>query len=63
MCDSSAAVHEPGGELTIAGMDELDRMAIGRKTYRFVRRVMKNPELKALIQKRAAEIRAQEGNT
>ena len=63
MCDISVAVQEPGGELTIAAMNEWDRMAIGRKTYRFVRRVMQNPELKALIQKRAAEIRAEEGNT
>ena len=49
-----------GGELTIAAMDEYGRMEIGRKTYRFVRRVMQNPELKKIIQARAAEIRAAE---
>ena len=41
-------------------MDEWQRLEIGRKTYNFVRTVMRNPEYRAMIQKRAAEIRAQE---
>lgn len=51
---------EPGGEATIAAMDEYSRAEIGRKTYRFVRRCMKDPILRAVIQARAAEIRAEE---
>ena len=47
-----------GGELTVAAMDEYDRMEIGRKTFRFVRRVMDNPMYRQMIQARAAEIRA-----
>lgn len=50
-----------GGELTIAAMDEYSRLEIGRKTYNFVRRCMQNPELRAKIQARAAELRAQNG--
>ena len=50
----------PGGEANIAAMDEYSRIEIGRKTYRFVRRCMQDPELKARIQARAAEIREQE---
>ena len=52
--------HAAGGEVTIAAMDEYSRAEIGRKTYRFVRRCMQNPELRAKIQARAAEIRAEE---
>lgn len=52
------AAGDQGGEATIAAMDEYSRAEIGRKTYRFVRRVMRNPEMKALIKKRAEEIRA-----
>ena len=50
---------EPGGEATIAAMDEYSRAEIGRKTYRFVRRCMQNPELREKIQARAAELRAE----
>lgn len=49
-----------GGEATIAAMDEYSRAEIGRKTYRFVRRCMKDPELRARIKARAAELRAQQ---
>lgn len=53
----------PGGaELAIAAMDEYSRAEIGRKTYRFVRRCMQNPELRAKIQARAAQLR-EERNT
>ena len=54
----AAAEVKSGGELTIAAMDEYDRMEIGRKTYRFVRQVMRNPVYREMIQTRAAEIRA-----
>ena len=46
-----------GGELTIAAMDEYSRTNIGQSTYRFVRRCMRDPELRARIKARAAEIR------
>lgn len=53
----------PGGaELAIVAMDEYSRAEIGRKTYRFVRRCMQNPELRAKIKARAAQLR-QERNT
>ena len=48
-----------GGEATIAAMEEYSRLEIGRKTYRFVRRCMQDPELRARIKSRAAELRAE----
>lgn len=42
----------------LSGLDEDSRLEIGRRTYRFVRRCMQDPELRARIQTRAAEIRA-----
>ena len=48
-----------GGEAAIAAMDEYRRAEIGRKTYRFVRRCMQDPELRARIKARAAELRAE----
>lgn len=56
-------VAEEGAEATIAAMEEWSRLEIGRKTYNFVRSVMRNPELRAIIKARAAEIRAAEGVT
>lgn len=50
-----------GGEAAVESMDSDSRLEIGRKTYRFVRRVMQDPVLKARIQARAAELRAEEG--
>lgn len=49
-----------GGELALEAMDEYQRYEIGRKTYNFVRSVMRNPEYRKLIQERAAKIRAEE---
>lgn len=49
-----------GGELTIAAMDKYSRWFIGRRTYLFARRCMRNPELRAKIKARAAEIDAEE---
>lgn len=49
-----------GGETTIAAMDENSRHEIGRKTYRFVRRVMQDPEMRARIRARAEELRQSE---
>ena len=48
-----------GGELTLAAMDEYSRMELGRKTLMFVRRCMRDPELRAKIKARAAQIRAE----
>lgn len=47
-----------GGEVTLAAMDEVSRTNIGRSTYRFVRRLMQNPEYREMIRARAAEIKA-----
>ena len=49
-----------GGELALEAMDEYQRLEIGRKTYNFVRSVMRNPEYRKMIQERAAQIRAAE---
>ena len=51
-----------GGELTIAAMNEYSFAEVGRKTYRFVRRVMQNPEYRELIRARAAQIREEEAS-
>lgn len=47
-----------GAADVIESMDEVSRCNIGMHTYRFVKRVMRNPEYRAAIQKMAAEIRA-----
>ena len=47
-----------GGELTISAMQPYEKAEIGRKTLCFVRRCMQNPDLRAQIKARAAEIRA-----
>ena len=47
-----------GGELTIQAMDEVSRLNIGRKTYNFVRNVMRDPELREAFEKKKAELRA-----
>ena len=49
-----------GGEMTIDAMDQYSRWFIGRRTYLFARRCMKNPELRERIKARAAEIREEE---
>ena len=60
-CDSGYYIKiARSGELALEAMDEYQRYEMGRKTYNFVRSVMRNPEYRAMIQKRAAEIRAQE---
>lgn len=51
-----------GAELTIAAMDQYALAEIGRKTYRFVWRVMQNPEYSAMIKARAAQIREEEAS-
>lgn len=48
-----------GGELTLAAMDEYSRLELGRKTLMFVKRCMRDPELRAKIKARAEEIRAE----
>ena len=47
-----------GGEETIAAMDEVSRTNIGQSTYNFVKRLMRNPEYRAMIKAKAAEIEA-----
>lgn len=47
-----------GGEMTILAMDETSRLNIGRKTYNFVRSVMRDPELREAFEKKKAELRA-----
>lgn len=47
-----------GGEAAIAAMDDSSRYEIGRKTYEFVRRVMRNPEYRAMVQERVQKNRA-----
>lgn len=47
-----------GGELTIQAMDEASRLNIGRKTYSFVRSVMRDPDLRELFEKTKADLRA-----
>lgn len=54
-------IDEIGAEATIAHMQEWSRLEIGRKTYNFARRLMRDPELRTIIKARAAEIRAAEG--
>lgn len=46
-----------GAEVTIAAMDQYSYLEIGRKTYDFVRRMMRNPEYAEMINTRAAQIR------
>lgn len=53
-----AKLNGVGGEATIAAMDDNARMAIGRKTLRFVQEVMKDPVLREKIEARAEELRA-----
>lgn len=52
-----------GGDLALEVMDEYQLLEAGRKTYNFVRSVMRNPELRAMIRKRAAEIREEEARS
>lgn len=56
----SVEVITGGGELTIAAMGEYSRLKIGRKTYEFAKRVMRDPILREKVKQRAAEISAAE---
>ena len=47
-----------GAELTLAAMDEHERWAIGRQTYLFVMRVLRDPELRKLHAQKKAELQA-----
>ena len=58
--DKARAQLSGGGERALAAMNEDQLCEIGRTTYNFVRRMMRNPELRAVIQARAAQIRAEE---
>ena len=50
--------NKPGGELALEAMSEYSLEEMGRKTLSFVRRMMQNPEARAIIEARAAQIRA-----
>lgn len=41
----------------LGNFDEYSRLNIGQSTYQFVRRLMRNPETRALIQQRAAQMK------
>ena len=50
-------VAPPGGGADVINtMDEVSRDNIGRETYRFVRRIMRDPVMKAQIRKMVAEM-------
>lgn len=48
-----------GGEAAVAAMSEGQRIELGRRTCRFVRRIMLDPEIRGKIQARAAQLRAE----
>lgn len=58
--DKARAELSGGGELTLEAMSDSQRYEVGRSTYDFVRRAMRNPEFRAMIQNRVAENRAAE---
>ena len=58
--DRARAELPGGGELALEAMNDDQRYEMGRATYNFVRSVMRNPEMRAIIQARAAQIRAAE---
>lgn len=45
-----------GAELTVAAMDDVSRTNIGQSTYRFVRRLMQDPEARAKIKTQADRV-------
>jgi hypothetical protein len=49
-----------GGELALEAMDKYELEDMGRRTYHFVRSVMRNPELRQVIRAMAEQIRAEE---
>lgn len=56
--NNNRIVTAGGAEETLAAMDDVSYTNIGQNTYRFVRRLMQNPEHRAMIKAKAAEIRA-----
>ena len=47
-----------GGEATIAAMDEYQYTNIGQQTYYFVRRILRDPEMRKLHAQKKAELEA-----
>lgn len=47
-----------GAEVTIAAMNEYRYIEMGRKTFTFVHRVMRNPKYRKLVEDRLAQKRA-----
>lgn len=58
--DTQEIIVTGGAELTVAAMDNYSRENLGRNTYLMVRRLMRNPEYKAMIQELAAKLDAQD---
>ncbi len=48
-----------GAEAEIDSMDGAGIFCIGQKTYRFAKRCMRNPELRAAIDAKVSELKAQ----
>lgn len=59
--DVCVMAEQTAPDRTGTGMDEITLAYIGMKTYRFVRRVMQDPETRAKIQARAEELRQEGG--
>lgn len=51
-----------GGEATLRAMSDEAYMNIGQQTLSFVRRIMRNPEMAAIIKAEAAKLEAANGN-
>ena len=56
MSKENKRISSGGADLTMAAMDDVSRTNIGQSTYRFVRRLMQDPEARAKIKARAAQI-------
>ena len=48
-----------GAALTLAAMDEYQYACIGQETYYFVKRLLKDPEMRKLHAKKKAELERQ----
>ena len=59
--NGTAPVEKPvdgGAEVTIAAIDEYARACIGQHTYYFVKRILRDPELRKLHAQKQAELEA-----
>ena len=51
-------LRREGAEVTIAAMDEDARACIGQQTYYFVKRMLRDPELRKLHAQKKVELQA-----